>query len=137
MGLEEQHGEALALTRRAHPLLLLDDWSAHYAQVQVTGRETVDGRDAIVASLLPAEGAAETLLVDAETGLILELRQRPLAAGGVRVPVTTRFEDYRPVLGVQLPFRTISSNAFSGETIVQYEQVEANVQLGEGEFVLR
>ncbi|MHC5002525.1 MAG: serine hydrolase [Planctomycetota bacterium] len=135
-GLEQVHGARLGQIRRSHPLLLLEDWTDHYEQVRVHGRQEADGREVYVVRLYPAEGASEELLVDVATGLVVELRQSPRSETGTRVEVRTRFEDYRSVGGVLIPFRTVASNDISGAMVVQLDAVEAGAELPPDAFTL-
>jgi hypothetical protein len=53
------------------------------------------------------------------------------------VPSTTRFEDYRLVDGMRLPFRQVESNEQLGRTIYEVERVESDVKVDDGLFTLR
>jgi hypothetical protein len=53
------------------------------------------------------------------------------------VPSTTRFEDYRVVDGVRLPFRQVESNEQLGRTVYEVERVEFDVKVDQNSFVLR
>ncbi|HET9385603.1 MAG TPA: hypothetical protein VFO67_10675, partial [Gemmatimonadales bacterium] len=53
------------------------------------------------------------------------------------VPSTTRFEDYRLVDGVRLPFRQVESNEQLGRTVYEIEHVELDIEIENEQFVLR
>ncbi len=53
------------------------------------------------------------------------------------VPSTMRFEDYRLVNGVRLPFRQVDSNDQMGRTVYEVERVEFDVKVDDELFVLR
>jgi len=59
-----------------------------------------------------------------------------LLEGGIGIPVTTQYEDYREVYGVRIPFRTISSNEQSGGMTTQYETIEVNLDIDDNFFIL-
>jgi len=59
-----------------------------------------------------------------------------LQEGGIGIPVTTQYEDYREVHGVRIPFRAISSNEHSGGMTVQYESIEVNLDIDDNFFIL-
>ena len=59
-----------------------------------------------------------------------------LLEGGIGIPVTTQYEDYREVHDVRIPFRAISSNEHSGGMTVQYESIEVNLDIADNFFIL-
>lgn len=73
-------------------------------KARVVGRESIDGRDALILRL-PGEagGASQTLYFDAGTGLLRrQIVSQPTFLGPD--PEQTDFEDYRNVGGVKVPF---------------------------------
>jgi hypothetical protein len=78
-----------------------------------------------------------TLRVDAETGDVLGFATALLMPGLGSVPSTTRFEDYRVVDGVRLPFRQVESNEQTGQTVLEVERVEFDVEVDDELFILR
>ena len=76
------------------------------------------------------------LYVDAATGDVLKSEAVVIQQGGIAIPVTTRYEDYREVHGIRIPFREISSNEQSGRSITQWENIEVNVDIDDGFFIL-
>jgi hypothetical protein len=75
--------------------------------------------------------------VDAQTGDVLVLTTTRILPGLGSVPSTTRFEDYRLVDGVRLPFRQVESNEQLGRTVYEVERVEFDVKVDDELFVLR
>ena len=57
----------------------------------------------------------------------------------IRANVTssTRFEDYRVVDGLRVPFRQVESNEQAGRTVYEVERVEFDVEVDDKLFVLR
>jgi hypothetical protein len=80
---------------------------------------------------------AVTLRIDAETGDVLEFATALALSGVGSVPSTTRFEDYRVVDGVRLPFRQVESNEQNGRTVFEVERVEFDVKVDDELFALR
>jgi hypothetical protein len=72
-------------------------------KARVVGRETIDGKDALIVRLPGENGASQTLYFDAGTGLLRrQIVNRPTFLGPD--PEQTDFEDYRDVGGVKVPF---------------------------------
>jgi hypothetical protein len=75
-----------------------------------------------------------TLYVSAETGLLLR-EDGWLAVRGVGLyRLTARFDDYRTVGGVQLPFRIASESAITGKRVIRYASI-APVAVSDKTFV--
>jgi hypothetical protein len=56
--------------------------------------------------------------------------------GGIGIPVTTQYEDFREVYGLRAHARSITSNEQTGRTIIEDEAIETNIQLDDDFFVL-
>ena len=72
---------------------------------------------------------------DARTGLTvqsLSFHKSPLGFVGR----TTRYEDYRDVEGVQIPFRWVihSPHPASGDVVLQYDKVETRLDIDDEAF---
>ena len=127
-GLVPITGEQLVQTLRAHPSILLGDWSQTFDSVQVLGRETLEGRAVIQAKLQSGELPARIVQVDAETGQLLRMKSRVMEEG-MQIPVETRFEDVREVAGVPVPFTVIESNQQTGRSIQKAKTIEVGIEL--------
>ena len=77
-----------------------------------------------------------TVSVDPDTGDVLRYETIVLAKGGIGIPEIIRYEDYREVHGVRIPFRLVSSNEWSGRIVIQYDTIEANVEVNDDIFTL-
>jgi hypothetical protein len=96
----------------------------------------VDGRKVYVVKLRRGELPPITVYVDAETGDVLKSEVSVLITGGIGIPMVSRFEDYREVHNIRIPFRTITSNESSGRTVVQYDAIETNLEFDDYIFIL-
>jgi hypothetical protein len=97
----------------------------------------VAGKPAYVVELRKKGLPNVTLGVDAENGDVLVMTTTLLMPGLGSVPSTTRFEDYRVVDGVRLPFRQVESNEQLGRTVYEIERVEFDVKVEKDLFVLK
>jgi len=133
----EIRGEMLEQMRLTNALALSGDWSRLYDSVTVLRQDKLDGKLVYVVELRKKGMPNVTLGVDAETGDVLGLQTTLLLPGIGGVPSRTRFEDYRVVDGVRLPFRHVESNDQSGRTVYEVERVEFDVEVDDGVFILR
>jgi hypothetical protein len=76
------------------------------------------------------------LYIDAATGDVLKSEAVVIQQGGIAIPVTTLYEDFREFHGIRIPFREISSNEQTGRSIIQWENIEVNVDVDDGFFTL-
>jgi hypothetical protein len=103
----------------------------------VLREDKFEGKPAFVVELRKKGLPNVTLGVDAQTGDVLVLTTTLIMPGLGSVPSTTRFEDYRVVDGVRLPFRQVESNEQLGRTVYEVERVEFDVKVDQNSFVLR
>jgi CubicO group peptidase (beta-lactamase class C family) len=59
------------------------------------------------------------------------------SSGGPNIPYSVRYDDYRLVDGVRIPFRTVSNNAGSGDTVTLITSVKHNVAIDDKIFAPR
>ena len=97
----------------------------------------LDGRKVYLLRLQRGELPPATFYVDADTGDLLKSETIARAWRGSRIPVATRYEDYREVHGIRFPFRVVVSNdSDPSRTIIQYDTIETNVEVNDDIFTL-
>jgi CubicO group peptidase (beta-lactamase class C family) len=132
---QKLEGKYLTQAIVAHALVLPEHWLPLFDQVKVTGIETLDNRKAYTLQL--RIGALPTIMVsiDAETGDLLRYDMSELDPNlGITIRTVTQNEDYRDVEGVRAAFRSVSKNAFVGETVFVLEQLETDIAIDERLF---
>ncbi|MCH8274362.1 MAG: serine hydrolase [Armatimonadetes bacterium] len=134
---EELDGNRLELARQGHPAAWFADWREFFDSIRVVRADELDGREVYVLELKSGYAPATTIFVDAETGDVLRADTTAQPLPGVNIPVTTRYEDFREVHGLRIPFRTILSNDWSGRTIIQIEKIDVNLKVSGRIFNLR
>jgi len=100
----------------------------------VVGVERVTGRDAYVATARLDATTTWTLYFDAVTGL---LRRERTTSETILLPLEEQvdYEDYRDVGGVKLPFRVLTSDGASYDTVTRtFLQVRRNVAVDDALF---
>ena len=134
---DELRGALLEQLRREHPAVLFGDWRAYFDAATVLRTGDIDGRLIYVVRLETEDLPAIRLSVDAETGDVLRVERTLVIPGVGGMPVVDTYEDYRNVLGLRIPYRTIESNEATGRTIFEVESVEINLDLDDDAFVIR
>jgi hypothetical protein len=133
----EIRGEMFEQTRLIGSPVIFGDWRRYYDSVSVVREDKFEGRPAYVVELRKKGLPNVTLGVDVQSGDVLILTTTLILPGLGSVPSTTRFEDYRLVDGMRLPFRQVESNEQLGRTIYEVERVESDVKVDDGLFTLR
>jgi outer membrane lipoprotein-sorting protein len=104
-----------------------------YPRMTLTGSTKVGNRDAYVIEALPADGSAQKMYFDAQTGLLVRRDEEVETPTGA-MPLEIYFEDYREVDGVKLPFTLIRSNP-SGRTTIKVTEVKDNATIDDAKFM--
>ncbi len=133
---EEFSGRKLKQIELRHPLWFLGDWNKDFQDISITGKSTINGQKTIVVKLSGTNVAARTLYVAADSGLIVKEDTVWIHDLLGDVPVTIAHSDFRPVNGIQLPFKTISENQFTGQFVVQFESAEVLLEIPTDAFVV-
>jgi CubicO group peptidase (beta-lactamase class C family) len=133
---DELHGKFLEQAKRDHPEAIDGDWRDFYDSIQVLRSGNVDGQQVYVLELERGDLPPVTIFVDAVTGDVLKSIVVAIQEGGIGIPITTQYEDYREVHGVRTAFRVISSNEHSGQLIIQSETIEVNLDIDDEFFIL-
>jgi hypothetical protein len=87
----------------------LVDWKAKGDDVELLGKETIDGREAFRLKVTLSGGGVRTDYLDAETALLVR-RESTRTIGDQTIDVETTYSDFRPVGGVMFP-HSIKSGA--------------------------
>jgi hypothetical protein len=126
-------GGAAAIGRRnAHQFIdPLVDAAANGTHVTFAGERAVDGRDVVVLSARFSDGTIDGVYVDPASYLIDGFEQNiQLHAFGKNVATHVAMDDYRPVGGVLMPFRTRQVDDASGKTIDSSLTTSARANIG-------
>lgn len=107
-------------------------WKELYENVEVTGKEDVDGTSCYVVVMTPEEGQPETSYFAVDSGLMVRtktVQTSPLGDQAVEVTVS----DYREVDGIKIPFTT-TIQVLQQEIKMTFDNVEHGVEIPEGTF---
>ncbi len=114
-------------------------WRKHYKEAKHIGEEVVGARPCHKLVLTPNVGKPETRFYDKDTGLLVKIVKTQLTSVGTRptTPVEVLVEDYRPVGGLQIPYKvtqTVDMCGSTHETIYYVESIRHNVELPPDQF---
>ncbi|HYO63997.1 MAG TPA: serine hydrolase [Pyrinomonadaceae bacterium] len=127
-------GRRLDEARRESDFYDLLNWRTHFRTVEIKRMSKVAGEDAYVVVKTPEKGAAVTDYVSAKTFLVLRRDTLSEGPGGVSVPTTTVYSDYRDVDGVKVAFRTLSNNVGNGDIVTRVREVKFDAPVADAEF---
>ena len=133
---DELHGKLLEQAKMGHPAVMDGDWRDYYDSIQVLRSDNLNGQKVYILQLKHGDLPPETIFIDAASGDILKSVVVAIQEGGIGIPITILYEDYREVHGFRMPFQAISSNEQSGRTIIQYETIEVNLDIDDNFFIL-
>ena len=103
-------------------------------EVELIGKQVVDGIDVYAIKLIRTNGHTETWYLDANTYLEYKRESRwvDFAYG---VPAETYFDDFREIDGLIIPFLT-EKTFWQRDRVLQIENIEFNVDVDENVFTM-
>jgi len=133
---KELRGQLLEQAKRGHPYVMTSDWRDYFDSIKVVRADILDDKEVYVVELKAGDLPVMTVFVDAVTGDVLLSEVISIHEGGIGIPVTTQFEDFREVHSIRVPSRSIASNEETGRTIIEDKTIETNIQLDDDFFIL-
>jgi hypothetical protein len=133
---EELDGKLLEQAKVGYPPAIWGDWREYYDMIKVVRADTLNGKAVYVLDLKHGELPLNTLYLDQVTGDILKSEMVSLQEGGIGIPITTVYEDFREVQGMRLAFKETSTNEQSGRVISTCEKIETRVKTAENFYTL-
>jgi zinc protease len=131
-GLQDLSGDQLAALRRHADFFWSVKLKELYPKMTVKGKDSFDGGDVYVIEATPAEGPAETMSFDANSGLLVRLQGEREGPEGP-VDVDSSFEDYREVDGVKIPF-VVRQSFGEFSFVIKLTEVKQNVPIEDAKF---
>ncbi len=114
------------------------DWKSKYKAITIIRIAKVDGEDAYAVEFEPENGTKFTEYYSTKTFLLLK-REGVVTSStsSVSIPYTIRFEDYRDIDGVKLPFKQINTSPSNGDVVSIVTSVKHNVAIDDKLFAPR
>ncbi len=127
---EKYTGKRLEDVRIAADFHSMLDWKSKYKTVTIERIAKVDGEEAYAVEFEPEKGTKFTEYYSTKTFLLLK-REGVVTSStsSVSIPYTIRFEDYRDIDGVKLPFKQINNSASNGDIVTIVKSVKHNVSI--------
>lgn len=106
------------------------NWRTLFKKIEITGMKKVGDEETYVVVKTPAEGHPVTDYVSTTTFRILRRDSLSSSATSQATqPITAIFSDFRPVGGVLMPFRIVTTQPSRGAVVVEVKEARANVVL--------
>jgi outer membrane lipoprotein-sorting protein len=110
------------------------DYKARGTKIELTGKDTLEGKDAYALLMTPAKGPTTRLWIDATTYQPVKSVTTVETAETGPLEHTVVLSDFRDVDGLKVPFTFVGSSAVQTFTIV-VTKVEHNVDVDPARFV--
>jgi CubicO group peptidase (beta-lactamase class C family) len=135
---EKYTGKRLEDVRLAADFYSMLDWKSKYKKITVARIAKVGDEEAYAVEFEPEKGSKFTEYYSTRTFLLLKREGVVTSSTSSReIPYSIRFEDYRDVDGVKLPFRQINNNPGNGDIITVVTSVKHNVPVDDKLFAPR
>jgi len=121
---------------RISPIARVRDWRETSVAVRAAGKDRLGHEDVWIVRVEYEFQPPLTRYVSAKTGLLLKDEAWITAKGIGTVPVTIRYDDYREIAGVKLPFRLTGESAVTGKRIMQFDEAKPNPEISAETFAL-
>lgn len=111
------------------------DWKKDNTKAEITGTQKIGDEETYVVRIKPEKATEITYFISTKT--FLPVKQNSILVSSTssqKIPYSTTMSDYRKVDGVMIPFKTVSDNPGSGETIVYVKSVKHNVKIDDKKF---
>lgn len=127
---ELQTGAVRAQEILGHPSIHYGEWSNAFPNVEVLKRYFENQQELLLLRAEPADLPGLSMIVDAESGLIVAEQSLQFVPGAGFIGAETSYADFRDVAGMQLPFRVESKfmNPLIGSVVIQFDEVEVGVE---------
>ena len=123
----ELDGIRLEQVKFNHPAYLYGDWRKVFSEEKVLRAQQKDGRVQWVIELKGGDFPATVMTLDAKTGDVVEVKSFEVAAGGMRVPITTTLSDYKTVKGMRIPHQMVMRTPQAGKVTSTVTKVETGL----------
>lgn len=131
-------GKRLEDMRLASDFYSMLDWKSKYKSISISRIAKVGNEDAYAVEFEPEKGSKFTEYYSATTFLLLKREGTiPSSTSSVQIPYSIRFEDYREVDGVKMPFKQVNNTPGNGDTVTVVTSVKHNVPIEDKLFAPR
>jgi len=121
---------------RISPLARLRDWRETSVSVRLAGKDRLGDEEVWIVRLEYEFQPPLTRYVSVKSGLLQKEEAWITAKGVGTFPLAVRYDDYREVAGVKLPFRLTSESAVTGKQVMQFAEAKPNPEISAETFAL-
>ncbi len=128
-------GSRLDDIRLASDVYSMLDWKTKYKTVEVAKMARCGEEECYVVAFTPEKGSKFSEFYSTKT--FLQLRREGAissSTSSVQIPYSIRFEDFRNVDGLMLPFRQINNTTSNGDVITRIISIKHNVPIEDAFF---
>ena len=125
---DQLHGRMLEQMKQGHPLAYASDWWQFFDEITMVRATTLDETAAYEMTMRRGDLPRVTAYVDSETGDVIRTDELALIGGGLMIPVTSTYEDFREVAGLRIPFTTTSWTEQSGSVVISIDEIEVDIE---------
>lgn len=135
---EKYTGKRLEDIRIAADVYSMLDWKSKYKTVEVARVTKCGEEECYVVVFTPEKGSKFSEFYSTQT-FLQKRREGTISSStsSVQIPYSIRFEDYRAVDGVMLPFKQINNTASNGDIISRITSIKHNVAIDDSVFKSR
>lgn len=127
--------EELELTKLSSPYFQGLDWREPFRECHLVRKDEFEGQEVYVVECVPHRASVITKYLDAETGVVVgEVIPMPVKGFGMTIPSVSRYEDYRTIDGVSIPYRATTRVEGLGDWVFQLESASFNEPVLEDVF---
>jgi hypothetical protein len=125
-------GDSLMPLRLANPLTWVGNWRDTFGTAEVARSDTLEDQKVYVIDITGQGRRIASCFVNADTGLVMRLT---IPGPGTTDSVVT-LEDYRDVMGTQIPFKITADHEARGRIVTTFDHADANPTLSPNAFSL-
>ena len=135
-GLDELDGIRLEQALLDRFAVLFGDWTRYYEHVEVLKRLQFGDDNVLLVRVVPREAPGATMFIHEASGMLRIMDSLVMLPGLGIVGVQTRYEDFRDVGGMQLPFITAGKFASQliGRVVTTLDKAEVGVAVSKDTF---
>ncbi len=127
---DKYSGKRLEDMRLASDFHSMLDWKSKYKNITISRIAKVGDEETYAVEFEPENGTKFTEYYSTKSFLMLKREGTiPSSTSSVQTPYSIRFEDYREIDGVKIPFRQINNTAGNGDIVTVVTSVKHNVPI--------
>jgi hypothetical protein len=131
----EHHGKYFQQMQKLHPSAMID-WDHYFDEIKIVGTDTFNEINVYIIKLKNGKSPSSKIYLDTKTGDVLKQETALLNPTVGSIPVTTMYENYQEIHGLRIPHKITVKNDFNGESVFEFESMDADLNLNQDLFIL-